>query len=82
MPKRRETSVVLIVFVEFSRTSTLIPLLFAQHEQGTRLIISWSMTVYYKQNIQSMQFDSSNRTSAGQHLFLADYKYHLTGART
>jgi hypothetical protein len=32
----------------------------ALHEPGTRKAISWSVTI-----IQSMQFDCSNRTSAG-----------------
>jgi len=46
--------------------SVLILLLFitiAQHKSGTRKTISWSVIVYNKKCIQSMQFDCSKRTS-------------------
>ena len=35
------------------------------HESCIRKAKSWSVTVYSKHNIQSMQFDCSNQTSAG-----------------
>ena len=48
--------------------STLILLPFltiTQRESGIRKAISWSVTLYNKKIIQSMQFDCSNRTSTG-----------------
>ena len=35
-----------------------------KRKRGTRKAVSWSMTVYIKKNIQSMQFDRLNRTRA------------------
>ena len=64
--KRAEASAMLIELWLLSVMSMLILLLFlsiAQHESGPRKTISWSVTSYNKNCIQSMQVDCSNRTS-------------------